>query len=77
MSKSQTIELQYPVQWADDLVEKINIHRPKGSAMRKMPTSEGDEVMSQMLDVLADLINKPPAFVDEMDIEDIIWSCIK
>lgn len=71
MSKAQTLELAYPVQWGSDLVEKITINRPKGKAMRKMPTQEDGEVMSQMFDVLAELINKPPAFVDEMDIEDI------
>lgn len=71
MSKSQTIELVYPVEYGDTLVSEITIQRPTGKAMRKMPTSEGDEVMSQMLDVLAELINKAPAFVDKMDVEDI------
>ena len=71
MSKSTVIELAYPVEWAGDLVEKIIINRPKGKAMRKMPSGDGPEVVSQMMDVLAELISKPPAFVDEMDFVDV------
>lgn len=72
MNKSQTIKLAYPVEYGDTLVSEITINRPKGKAVRKMPTGNDGEAMSQMMDVLAELINKPPAFVDNMDYVDIM-----
>lgn len=63
------IELKYPVQFAEELVSKITLRRPKGKdlkGLRDLQNSHDDQ-----LKLMARLMGQPTAFVDEMDFVDL------
>lgn len=64
-----TIQLQHPVEYAEERVSEVTVRRPKGKDMKGLRNLK--ESMDDQMRLLARLIGKPDSFVGELDMVDL------
>lgn len=60
------IKLQHPVQWGDDLIDQVEVRRPKGKDLKGLKNISSS--MDDQLKLLARLIGQTDGFVGELDL---------
>lgn len=68
MSKTKVV-LKFPVSHGTEEVKELELRRPKGKDLRKLPAEPST---SDVLNLGASLAGVTPSVVDEMDAEDVM-----
>lgn len=63
------IDLKYPFEFADDLIDKIELRRPKGKDIKACV--KGVAPVAETMALAARISGHLPAVFDEMDAEDL------
>jgi len=63
------IQLQYPVEIGEDLIDEISLRRPKGKDLKKF--MKGQNSMAESMALAAHLSGQLPVVFDEMDASDL------
>lgn len=64
-----TIQLQHPVEYAEERVSEVTVRRPKGKDLKGLKNVANS--MDDQLRLVARLIGKPDSFVGELDMVDL------
>jgi len=63
-----TIELEEPVEYGNEVIEKLEIRKPKGRHYRKMPIEP--KTAGDVMVVAEELTGQPGPVIDELSFED-------
>lgn len=72
MSKTKVYQLIHPFSFGKREVTELEFRRPKGKELRKLNIGNGELSMNDLINLAGDLCGEPPAFMDEIDAEDVI-----
>lgn len=67
--EGETVELQYPIEYAEGRLERVTLRRPRGADIRRLPAEIGT---GDQMALAARLAGLPDVAFDRMDASDVM-----